>query len=209
MYLPLSSPDPIQAASVRLELQDLLVRTGLKERSRLLLGPFSCNTSLEAQWCRHSGSPGPKPGSPKLLLDLKGGLLQVCIPVALIQYSPFQDLSQSASALSRVHALINTSAFDWPWSPAKRTMRALSQQCCLLQFKRPLVHFYLLFGLICAGVMTEIIALGCSHSASRPTLVWWACGSEYNSTLSQVQRALDIFGVADPLQPAAHNGCYY
>lgn len=107
--LPLSSPDPIQAASVRLKLQDLLVRTGLKERSRLLLGPFSCSTSLEAQWCRHSGSPGPKPGSPKLLLDLKGGLLQVCIPVALIQYSPFQDLSQSASALSRVHALINTS----------------------------------------------------------------------------------------------------
>lgn len=86
---------------------------------------------------------------------------------------------------------------------AKRTMRALSQQCCLLQLKHPLVHFYLLFGLICAGVTTEIIALGCSHSASRPTLVWWACGSEYNPTLSQVQRALDIVGVADPLQPAA------
>ncbi|XP_041648797.1 vacuolar protein sorting-associated protein 13B-like isoform X2 [Cheilinus undulatus] len=69
--------DALQAASVQLELQDLLVKTGLKDRSRLLLGPFSCSTSLEAQWCRHSGSPGPEPGLPKLLLNLKGGLLQV------------------------------------------------------------------------------------------------------------------------------------
>lgn len=72
------SLDALQAASVLLELQDLLVKTGLKGRSRLLLGPFSCSTSLEARWCRHSGSPGPDPGPPKLLLDLKGGLLQVC-----------------------------------------------------------------------------------------------------------------------------------
>uniref|UniRef100_A0A7N6B3G8 Vacuolar protein sorting 13 homolog B n=1 Tax=Anabas testudineus TaxID=64144 RepID=A0A7N6B3G8_ANATE len=69
--------DALQSASVLLELQDLLVRTGLKDRSRLLLGPFSCSTSVEARWCRHSGSPGPDPGPPKLLLDLKGGLLQV------------------------------------------------------------------------------------------------------------------------------------
>ncbi|KAI3361490.1 hypothetical protein L3Q82_013637 [Scortum barcoo] len=69
--------DAVQAASVQLELQDVLVRTGLKDRSRLLLGPFSCSTSLEARWCRHSGSPGPEPGPPKLLLDLKGGLLQI------------------------------------------------------------------------------------------------------------------------------------
>lgn len=70
--------DAVQAASVLLELQDLLLRTGLKDRSRLLLGPFCCSTSLEARWCRHSGSPGPEPGVPKLLLDLKGGLMQVC-----------------------------------------------------------------------------------------------------------------------------------
>uniref|UniRef100_A0A665TE46 Vacuolar protein sorting 13 homolog B n=1 Tax=Echeneis naucrates TaxID=173247 RepID=A0A665TE46_ECHNA len=67
----------VQASSVLLELQDVLVRTGLKDQSHLLLGPFSCNTSLEARWCRHSGSPGLEPGPPKLLLDLKGGLLQV------------------------------------------------------------------------------------------------------------------------------------
>uniref|UniRef100_UPI0037E89457 intermembrane lipid transfer protein VPS13B-like isoform X1 n=1 Tax=Semicossyphus pulcher TaxID=241346 RepID=UPI0037E89457 len=69
--------DAVHAASLQLELQDALVKTGLKGRSRLLLGPFSCSTSLEARWCRHSGSPGPEPGLPKLLLDLKGGLLQV------------------------------------------------------------------------------------------------------------------------------------
>ncbi|XP_054637998.1 intermembrane lipid transfer protein VPS13B-like isoform X1 [Dunckerocampus dactyliophorus] len=69
--------DAVQSASVQLELQDVLVRTGLKEQSHLLLGPFSCSSSLEARWCRHSGSPGHEPGPPKLLLDLKGGLLQV------------------------------------------------------------------------------------------------------------------------------------
>ncbi|XP_031724466.1 LOW QUALITY PROTEIN: vacuolar protein sorting-associated protein 13B, partial [Anarrhichthys ocellatus] len=69
--------DAVQAASVQLELRDLSARTGLRERSRLLLGPFSSSASLEARWCRHSGSPGSEPGPPKLLLDLKGGLLQV------------------------------------------------------------------------------------------------------------------------------------
>ncbi|XP_028969409.2 vacuolar protein sorting-associated protein 13B isoform X3 [Esox lucius] len=69
--------DPVQSASLLLELQDVLVRTGLKDRSRLLLGPFSCSAALEARWCRHSSSPGPEAGAPKLLLDLKGGLLQV------------------------------------------------------------------------------------------------------------------------------------
>nr|XP_061789029.1 intermembrane lipid transfer protein VPS13B-like [Nerophis lumbriciformis] len=72
-----SIEDAVQSASVQLELQDVLMRTGLKDRSHLLLGPFSCSSSLEARWCRHSGSPGPEPGPPKLLLDLKGGLLQV------------------------------------------------------------------------------------------------------------------------------------
>ncbi|KAM4581445.1 intermembrane lipid transfer protein VPS13B isoform 3-T3 [Odontesthes bonariensis] len=69
--------DAAQTASVLLKLKDVLVKTGLKQRSHILLGPFSCSSSLEARWCRHSGSPGPEPGPPKLLLDLKGGLLQV------------------------------------------------------------------------------------------------------------------------------------
>ncbi|KAM9723999.1 intermembrane lipid transfer protein VPS13B isoform 3-T3 [Menidia menidia] len=69
--------DAVQTASVQLKLKDVLVKTGLKDQSHILLGPFSCSSSLEARWCRHSGSPGPEPGPPKLLLDLKGGLLQV------------------------------------------------------------------------------------------------------------------------------------
>ncbi|XP_068178837.1 intermembrane lipid transfer protein VPS13B-like isoform X2 [Antennarius striatus] len=69
--------DAGQVVSVQLDLQDIQIKTGLKGRSHLLLGPFSCCTSLEARWCRHTGSPGPEPGPPKLLLDLKGGLLQV------------------------------------------------------------------------------------------------------------------------------------
>uniref|UniRef100_A0AAQ4R4U8 Vacuolar protein sorting 13 homolog B n=1 Tax=Gasterosteus aculeatus aculeatus TaxID=481459 RepID=A0AAQ4R4U8_GASAC len=76
-FIPSLAVNAVQAASVHLQLQDLSARTGLRERSRLLLGPFSCSASLEARWCRHSGSPGPEPGAPKMLLDLKGGLLQV------------------------------------------------------------------------------------------------------------------------------------
>ncbi|XP_078109917.1 intermembrane lipid transfer protein VPS13B isoform X3 [Sander vitreus] len=104
--------DAVQAASLQLELQDLLVRTGLKDRSRLLLGPFSCSTSLEARWCRHSGSPGPEPGPPKLLLDLKGGLLQVfwgqehlsCLKLVeehLLEYLNLQKGSESADSCSK------------------------------------------------------------------------------------------------------------
>ncbi|XP_038147757.1 vacuolar protein sorting-associated protein 13B-like isoform X3 [Cyprinodon tularosa] len=69
--------DQLESASVLLTLKDALVKTGLRDRSHVLLGPFSCSSSIEARWCRHSGSPGPEPGPPKLLLDLKGGLLQV------------------------------------------------------------------------------------------------------------------------------------
>ncbi|KAG5271733.1 hypothetical protein AALO_G00183420 [Alosa alosa] len=73
--------DPLQLASLLIEVDDLLVKTGLRDGNRLLLGPLTCSAKLEARWCRHSGSPGPGPGpelaQPKLLLDLKGGLLQV------------------------------------------------------------------------------------------------------------------------------------
>ncbi|XP_028837760.1 vacuolar protein sorting-associated protein 13B isoform X2 [Denticeps clupeoides] len=67
----------VQLASVVVEVQDLRLKTGLRDRSRLLLGPFGCGAEVEARWCRHSASPGPESGPPKLLLDLKGGLLQV------------------------------------------------------------------------------------------------------------------------------------
>uniref|UniRef100_A0A3Q2QZ54 Vacuolar protein sorting 13 homolog B n=1 Tax=Fundulus heteroclitus TaxID=8078 RepID=A0A3Q2QZ54_FUNHE len=69
--------DPVESASLLLTVKDALVKTGLRDRGHVFLGPFSCSSSLDVRWCRHSGSPGPEPGPPKLLLDLKGGLLQV------------------------------------------------------------------------------------------------------------------------------------
>uniref|UniRef100_A0AAR2LI31 Vacuolar protein sorting 13 homolog B n=1 Tax=Pygocentrus nattereri TaxID=42514 RepID=A0AAR2LI31_PYGNA len=48
-----------------------------RERSRVFVGPFSCSVELDARWCRHSGSPTPEVGPPRILLDIKGGLLQV------------------------------------------------------------------------------------------------------------------------------------
>ncbi|XP_071061898.1 LOW QUALITY PROTEIN: intermembrane lipid transfer protein VPS13B [Pseudochaenichthys georgianus] len=104
--------DAVQAASMQLQLKDLLLRTGLKERGRVLLGPFSCSSSLEARWCRHSGSPGLEPGPPKLLLDLKGGLLQVfwgqehlsCLKLVeehLQAYLTLQRVTQSSESCSR------------------------------------------------------------------------------------------------------------
>ncbi|XP_032375136.1 vacuolar protein sorting-associated protein 13B isoform X2 [Etheostoma spectabile] len=123
--------DAVQSASLQLELQDLLVRTGLKDRNRLLLGPFSCSTSLEARWCRHSGSPGPEPGPPKLLLDLKGGLLQVfwgqehlsCLKLVeehLLVYLNLQKGSESADNCSKGKACY-TQPPPSPGSPSPRT----------------------------------------------------------------------------------------
>ncbi|XP_029308458.1 vacuolar protein sorting-associated protein 13B isoform X4 [Cottoperca gobio] len=123
--------DAVQAASMQLELQDLLVRTGLKARSCLLLGPFSCSTSLEARWCRHSGSPGPEPGPPNLLLDLKGGLLQVflgqehlsCLKLVeehLQAYLNLQKGSDSADSCSKGKAC-HTKPPPSPGSASPRT----------------------------------------------------------------------------------------
>ncbi|XP_073341098.1 intermembrane lipid transfer protein VPS13B-like isoform X3 [Pagrus major] len=122
--------DAVQAASVQLELQDVLVRTGLKDRSRLLLGPFSCSSSLEARWCRHSGSPGPEPGPPKLLLDLKGGLLQVflgqehlnCLKLVEEHLQVYLNLQKrdSADSCSKGKAC-HTQPPPSPGSPSPRT----------------------------------------------------------------------------------------
>ncbi|XP_030249582.1 vacuolar protein sorting-associated protein 13B isoform X4 [Sparus aurata] len=122
--------DAVQAASVQLELQDVLVKTGLKDRSRLLLGPFSCSSSLEARWCRHSGSPGPEPGPPKLLLDLKGGLLQVfwgqehlnCLKLVEEHLQVYLNLQKkdSADSCSKGKAC-HTQPPPSPGSPSPRT----------------------------------------------------------------------------------------
>uniref|UniRef100_A0A671VBR1 Vacuolar protein sorting 13 homolog B n=1 Tax=Sparus aurata TaxID=8175 RepID=A0A671VBR1_SPAAU len=111
-------------------LIDVLVKTGLKDRSRLLLGPFSCSSSLEARWCRHSGSPGPEPGPPKLLLDLKGGLLQVfwgqehlnCLKLVEEHLQVYLNLQKkdSADSCSKGKAC-HTQPPPSPGSPSPRT----------------------------------------------------------------------------------------
>ncbi|XP_041797507.1 vacuolar protein sorting-associated protein 13B-like isoform X1 [Chelmon rostratus] len=121
--------DAVQSASVQMELQDVLVRTGLKDRSRLLLGPFSCSTSLEARWCRHSGSPGPEPGPPKLLLDLKGGLLQLfwgqehlsCLKLVEEHLQVYLNLHKGDSADSSKGKACHTQPPPSPGSPSPRT----------------------------------------------------------------------------------------
>ncbi|XP_076767373.1 intermembrane lipid transfer protein VPS13B isoform X4 [Arvicanthis niloticus] len=70
-------PGASLGSSFRLSISDVLLKTSLKERSRILIGPFSAAVSLEAKWCKHSGNPGLQQSIPKISMDLRGGLLQV------------------------------------------------------------------------------------------------------------------------------------
>ncbi|XP_051791807.1 intermembrane lipid transfer protein VPS13B-like isoform X3 [Erpetoichthys calabaricus] len=69
--------DNLLAASFLLELNNLLVKIGFNDRTRVLLGPTCCTLDTEANWCRHSGNPDLQQCLPKLLIDLKGGLMQI------------------------------------------------------------------------------------------------------------------------------------
>ncbi|XP_004697754.1 vacuolar protein sorting-associated protein 13B [Echinops telfairi] len=64
-------------SSFVLSVDDLLLKTSLRERSRVLIGPCCATATLEAQRCKHSGNPGPEQSRPKISIDLGGGLLQV------------------------------------------------------------------------------------------------------------------------------------
>lgn len=70
-------PGASLGSSFLLSIHDVLLKTSLKERSRILIGPFSATVNLEAKWCKHSGNPGPQQSIPKISMDLRGGLLQV------------------------------------------------------------------------------------------------------------------------------------
>ncbi|XP_004370795.1 intermembrane lipid transfer protein VPS13B isoform X3 [Trichechus manatus latirostris] len=70
-------PGLILGSSFLLSIDDLFLKTSLKERSRVLIGPCCATASLEAKWCKHSGNPGPEQSVPKISIDLRGGLLQV------------------------------------------------------------------------------------------------------------------------------------
>ncbi|XP_075069965.1 intermembrane lipid transfer protein VPS13B isoform X2 [Mixophyes fleayi] len=69
--------DAITGALFMLNLNDFVLKTNLKERSRNLIGPVSGSVNLEANWCKHSGNPGPQHSTPKILLDVRCGVLQV------------------------------------------------------------------------------------------------------------------------------------
>ncbi|CAJ0929615.1 unnamed protein product, partial [Ranitomeya imitator] len=69
--------DTISGALFTLDLNDFVVKTSLNERRRNLIGPVSGSVNLEASWCKHSGDPGTQPATPKILLDMRCGLLQV------------------------------------------------------------------------------------------------------------------------------------
>ncbi|XP_069477524.1 intermembrane lipid transfer protein VPS13B isoform X2 [Ambystoma mexicanum] len=67
----------IHNASFVLDLNDFVLKTCLKDRSRVVVGPVCSSVHLEAKWCKHSGSPGPQCDLPKVLVDVRGGLMQV------------------------------------------------------------------------------------------------------------------------------------
>ncbi|XP_043921582.1 vacuolar protein sorting-associated protein 13B [Protopterus annectens] len=69
--------DTVQMIALVIEANNLLLKTNLKNRTRALVGPFCCTANTEAKWCRHSGNHGSQHFSPKVLVDLKGGLIQV------------------------------------------------------------------------------------------------------------------------------------
>uniref|UniRef100_A0A2K6GSC9 Vacuolar protein sorting 13 homolog B n=1 Tax=Propithecus coquereli TaxID=379532 RepID=A0A2K6GSC9_PROCO len=70
-------PGIILGSSFLLSINDFILKTSLKERSRILIGPCCATANLEAKWCKHSGNPGPEQSIPKISIDLRGGLLQV------------------------------------------------------------------------------------------------------------------------------------
>ncbi|TSK20268.1 Vacuolar protein sorting-associated protein 13B [Bagarius yarrelli] len=67
--------DSAKEVCVSWHCKDVLMQTGLKGSRNVFVGPFSCSLELEVLWCRHCGSPDT--GQPRILLELKGGLLQV------------------------------------------------------------------------------------------------------------------------------------
>lgn len=70
-------PGVIVGSSFLLSVNDFLLKTSLREKSRILIGPCCAAADVEARWCKHSGNPGPEQSIPKISIDLSGGLLQV------------------------------------------------------------------------------------------------------------------------------------
>ncbi|XP_027028317.2 vacuolar protein sorting-associated protein 13B isoform X2 [Tachysurus fulvidraco] len=69
------SVDSAKEVGVLWHCEDVLMQTGLNGSRSAFVGPFSCSLDLGIHWCRHCGSPDT--GQPRILLELRGGLLQV------------------------------------------------------------------------------------------------------------------------------------
>ncbi|XP_026561693.1 vacuolar protein sorting-associated protein 13B isoform X1 [Pseudonaja textilis] len=67
----------INNSSLTLDISDFLIKTSLQEKSRTLVGPMCCSVTIEAKWCKHSGNPGSELVTPKVCIDIRGGLIQV------------------------------------------------------------------------------------------------------------------------------------
>lgn len=107
----------IHGSCLVLDIKDFLLKTCLKERTRSLIGPFCCSVTVEAKWCKHSGDPGPEQSIPKMYIDLKGGLLQVCMRCLWIWYWASLVLSDRNLQINCTEACkaleINKSSFGW------------------------------------------------------------------------------------------------
>ncbi|XP_075922652.1 intermembrane lipid transfer protein VPS13B isoform X4 [Petromyzon marinus] len=69
-----SAAGSLQSLSAEVRLTDALLKTGLRDCSRSLLGPFCGSVRADAKWCGHSGA---SEVLPKLLLYVDLGLVQV------------------------------------------------------------------------------------------------------------------------------------
>jgi vacuolar protein sorting-associated protein 13B len=58
-----------------LSLKDIYITTSHRGKSRPLIGPFNGHVTVNASWCRHSGSKY----LPKLLVAMKTGVVEVHI----------------------------------------------------------------------------------------------------------------------------------
>uniref|UniRef100_UPI00358FB320 intermembrane lipid transfer protein VPS13B isoform X2 n=1 Tax=Myxine glutinosa TaxID=7769 RepID=UPI00358FB320 len=69
--------DLLEVIDTQVDLIDAVVQTHLLDRTQVFCGPCRVRTTVEARWCKHSGAPQCVALTPKLLLYINTGLLQV------------------------------------------------------------------------------------------------------------------------------------
>ncbi|KAG8441800.1 hypothetical protein GDO86_010832 [Hymenochirus boettgeri] len=69
--------ETVAAASFQFDVNDFVIQTSINDKIRNFIGPVSGSVNLEANWCKHSGNPVSPHTSPKVLVDVRGGVMQV------------------------------------------------------------------------------------------------------------------------------------